>query len=147
LIIKGGFIKMAPRRPERVDPHAAARVTVTMFGSVARAVTRGSLTFVSQAGLNAGIKDNFGLANAERGEQHPRRAQAAHGAQRLPRTEIDRKPTRCADGQLLTCEPATTCPWRSATSCFEVPCYLTGDPCLTTSKCTYLNHIMCIFEK
>jgi urease alpha subunit len=40
----------------------------------------------------------------------------------LPRMEIDQT-YAVRDGQLLTCEPATTCPWRSATSCFEVPCY------------------------
>ena len=51
--------------------------------------------------------------DAERGEEHPRRAQAAHGAQRLHAEDGDRRrrPTRCAPtAQLLTCEPATSLP-------------------------------------
>jgi urease subunit alpha len=48
LIIKGGFITHGRHgRPERVDPHAAAGVTVCLARS-GGAVTRRSLTFVSK---------------------------------------------------------------------------------------------------
>jgi urease subunit alpha len=50
LIIKGGFITHGAMGDERVDPHAAAIVFVCLARS--GAVTRGSLTFVSQTGLN-----------------------------------------------------------------------------------------------
>jgi urease subunit alpha len=58
-------------------------------------------------------KEKLGLAKTvERGEEHPRRAQAAPGPQRyLPKMEIDPQTYAVrADGQLLTCEPATVLP-------------------------------------
>jgi urease subunit alpha len=51
---------MAAMGDERVDPHTAA-VHSPMFGAFGGAVTRGSLTFVSQAGLN-GHQRQLGLA-------------------------------------------------------------------------------------
>ena len=45
------------------DSQAAAReVPVHVWRVCRRGNSRGSLTFVSQAGLNADIKNNFGLA-------------------------------------------------------------------------------------
>jgi urease subunit alpha len=110
LIIKGGFITHGAMG----DPNASIPTPQPvhyrpMFGAVARGDTRvPDLRLASRA--ERASKTTSDWPNAERGEQHPRRAQAAHGAQRLPRTEIDRKPTRCADDQLLTCEPATSLP-------------------------------------
>ncbi len=57
LVLKGGFIAMAAMG----DPNASIPTPQPvhyrpMFGSFGGAVTKGSLTFVSQAGLNAGIK-------------------------------------------------------------------------------------------
>jgi hypothetical protein len=67
--------------------------------------------------------DNSDWPNAERGEQHPRRAQAAHVHNAYRSAEIDHETYAVRADQLLTCEPPPACPWRSATSCSEVPCY------------------------
>eukprot|EP01035_Chromulina_nebulosa_P055997 gene55997-76761_t len=62
VILKGGFIAMAAMG----DPNASIPTPQPvhyrpMFGAFGGAVAKGSLTFVSQAGLAAGIKDKFGL--------------------------------------------------------------------------------------
>jgi urease subunit alpha len=84
-----------------------------MFGAIGGAVTRGSLTFVSQAGLAGGIKEKFGLAkdlSAIRGVRGVRKGQMVHN-HHLPTMEIDAQTYAVrADGQLLTCEPATVLP-------------------------------------
>jgi urease subunit alpha len=63
LILKGGFIAMAAMG----DPNASIPTPQPvhyrpMFGAFGGALTRGSLTFVSQAGMNAGVKERYGLA-------------------------------------------------------------------------------------
>ena len=63
LILKGGFIAMAAMG----DPNASIPTPQPvhyrpMFGAYGGAIARTSLTFVSQAGLNAGIKEQFGLS-------------------------------------------------------------------------------------
>jgi len=63
LILKGGFIAMAAMG----DPNASIPTPQPvhyrpMFGAFGGAVAKGSLTFVSQAGLKAGVKERFGLA-------------------------------------------------------------------------------------
>jgi len=62
LILKGGFIAMAAMG----DPNASIPTPQPvhyrpMFGSYGGALTRSSLTFVSQAGMAAGIGQRFGL--------------------------------------------------------------------------------------
>jgi len=84
-----------------------------MFGAYGGALTRGSLTFVSQAGLNAGIKERFGLAkpvSAVKAIRGVRKQHMVHNHY-LPRMEIDAQTyTVRADGHLLTCEPAVKLP-------------------------------------
>src|SRR3954464_5627273 len=63
LILKGGFIAMAAMG----DPNASIPTPQPvhyrpMFGAFGGAVAKGSLTFLSQAGLKAGVKERFGLA-------------------------------------------------------------------------------------
>jgi urease subunit alpha len=63
LILKGGLIAMAAMG----DPNASIPTPQPvhyrpMFGAFGGAVAKTSLTFVSQAGLNAGIGERFGLA-------------------------------------------------------------------------------------
>jgi urease subunit alpha len=76
-------------------------------------VAKGSLTFVSQAGLAAGIKERFGLAkqlSAVKDIRGVRKQHLIHNAY-LPRMEIDAQTYAVrADGQLLTCEPAKVLP-------------------------------------
>jgi urease subunit alpha len=84
-----------------------------MFGSFGGAIARGSLTFVSQAGLNAGIGERFGLAktlSAVRNIRGVRKQHMIHNAF-LPTMEIDPQTYAVrADGVLLTCEAATVLP-------------------------------------
>ena len=114
IILKGGFIAMAAMG----DPNASIPTPQPvhyrpMFGAFGGAVTRGSLTFVSQAGLNAGIKTQFGLAKTLSAIKNTRSIQKQHMVHNsyLPTMEIDAQTYAVrADGQLLTCEPATSLP-------------------------------------
>ncbi len=114
LILKGGFIAMAAMG----DPNASIPTPQPMhyrpmFGSFGGAVAKGSLTFVSQAGLNAGIKEAFGLAknlSVVKNIRQVRKQDLIHNGY-LPKMEIDPQTYAVrADGQLLTCEPATVLP-------------------------------------
>jgi urease subunit alpha len=114
LIVKGGFIAMAAMG----DPNASIPTPQPvhyrpMFGSFGGAIAKGSLTFVSQAGLQAGIKERFGLAknvSAVKNIRQVRKEHLIHNAY-LPKMEIDPHTYEVrADGQLLTCEPATVLP-------------------------------------
>jgi urease subunit alpha len=114
LILKGGFIALAAMG----DPNASIPTPQPvhyrpMFGAFGGALTRGSLTFVSQAGQNAGIKERFGLTknvSAVRNIRGIRKQHMVHNHY-LPSMEIDAQTYSVrADGQLLTCEPAVSLP-------------------------------------
>jgi urease subunit alpha len=114
LILKGGFIAMAAMG----DPNASIPTPQPvhyrpMFGAYGGALTRGSLTFVSQAGLNAGIKERFGLGktlSAVKNIRGVRKQHMVHNSY-LPQMEIDAQTYSVrADGQLLTCDPAVSLP-------------------------------------
>ena len=114
LILKGGFIAMAAMG----DPNASIPTPQPvhyrpMFGGFGGALSRGSLTFVSQAGMNAGIKERFGLTktlSAVKNIRGIRKQDMVHNSY-LPTMEIDAQTyTVRADGQLLTCEPAVSLP-------------------------------------
>ena len=84
-----------------------------MFGAFGGAIARTSLTFVSQAGLNAGIKERFGLAKPLSAVKNIRGVRKQHMVHNdyLPKMEVDAQTYAVrADGQLLTCEPATSLP-------------------------------------
>jgi urease subunit alpha len=114
LILKGGFIAMAAMG----DPNASIPTPQPvhyrpMFGAYGGALSRGSLTFVSQAGLNGGIKERFGLAKTLSAAKNIRGVRKQHMLHNnyLPKMEIDAQTYAVrADGQLLTCEPATSLP-------------------------------------
>jgi len=114
LILKGGFIAMAAMG----DPNASIPTPQPvhyrpMFGAYGGALARGSLTFVSQAGMNAGVKERFGLAKnvvAIKNTRGVRKQHMVHNSY-LPTMEIDAQTyTVRADGQLLTCEAAVSLP-------------------------------------
>ncbi len=114
IILKGGFIAMAAMG----DPNASIPTPQPvhyrpMFGSFGGAISKGSLTFVSQAGLAAGIQDRFGLTkglSAVKNIRGVRKQDMVHNSY-LPTMEIDAQTYAVkADGQLLTCEPATSLP-------------------------------------
>ena len=114
IILKGGFIAMAAMG----DPNASIPTPQPvhyrpMFGAFGGAVTRESLTFVSQAGLNADIKTQFELAKTLCAVKNTRSIQKQHMVHHsyLPTMEIDAQTYAVrADGQLLTCEPAISLP-------------------------------------
>jgi urease subunit alpha len=114
LILKGGLIAMAAMG----DPNASIPTPQPvhyrpMFGAFGGAVAKTSLTFVSEAGLNAGIGERFGLTkrlSAVRNIRSVRKQHMVHNSY-TPKMEIDAQTyTVRADGQLLTCEPATVLP-------------------------------------
>ena len=114
LILKGGFIAMAAMG----DPNASIPTPQPvhyrpMFGSYGGALAKGSLTFVSQAGLAAGIGQRFGLSKtlaAVSGVRGIGKKDMVHNHY-LPRMEVDAQTYAVrADGLLLTCEPAISLP-------------------------------------
>lgn len=114
LILKGGFIAMAAMG----DPNASIPTPQPvhyrpMFGGFGGAIARGSLTFVSQAGLAGGVKERFGLAKTLAAVKNIRGVQKRHMVHNnyAPAMEVDAQTYAVrADGQLLTCEPAVSLP-------------------------------------
>ena len=114
LILKGGFIAMAAMG----DPSASIPTPQPvhyrpMFGAYGGALQRGSLTFVSQAGMDTGIQTRFGLGKTLAVAKNMRGVRKQHMVHNhyLPTMEIDAQTYSVrADGQLLSCEPATTLP-------------------------------------
>jgi urease subunit alpha len=114
LILKGGFIAAAAMG----DPNASIPTPQPvhyrpMFGSFGKALARGSLSFVSQAALGNGVAAGYGLAKplaAVKACRTVRKADMIHNAY-TPVMEIDAQTYAVhADGQLLTCEPASVLP-------------------------------------
>jgi urease subunit alpha len=114
IILKGGFIAMAAMG----DPNASIPTPQPvhyrpMFGAYGGALQRGSLTFVSQAGLAADIGHKFGLQktlSAVKNIRRIRKHDMIHNDY-APRMEVDAQTyTVRADGQVLTCEPAVNLP-------------------------------------
>jgi len=114
LIIKGGMIVSAAMG----DPNASIPTPQPvhyrpMFGAHGGAVTRNSLTFVSQASLAAGIGQRYGLQKAlvaVRGCRSVTKADMIHNSWQ-PAISVDPETYEViADGQSLYCEPATELP-------------------------------------
>ena len=114
LVLKGGFIALAAMG----DPNASIPTPQPvhyrpMFGSFGGALAKGSLTFVSQAGLRQGVGERYGLAktlSAAHNIRGIRKQHMVHNAW-LPHMEIDAQTYAVrADGVLLTCEPAVSLP-------------------------------------
>jgi urease subunit alpha len=114
IILKGGFIAMAAMG----DPNASIPTPQPvhyrpMFGAYGGAVHRGSLTFVSQAGMAAGVGQKFDLhktLSAVKNIRSVGKRDMIHNDY-APRMEVDAQTYAVrADGQLLTCEPAVSLP-------------------------------------
>src|SRR5471030_209832 len=114
LILKGGFIAMAAMGDANASIPTPQPVHYRpMFGSYGGALTQGSLTFVSQAGIAAGVPARAGLHKTiatVKGTRSVTKRDMIHNDW-LPKMEIDAQTYEVrADGQLLTCEPATELP-------------------------------------
>jgi urease subunit alpha len=114
LILKGGFIAAAAMG----DPNASIPTPQPvhyrqMFGAFGGALSRSSLTFMSQAGIAAGLPGEYGLKKnvvGVRGCRTVKKTDMVHNHY-LPKMEIDAQTYQVrADGQLLVCEPATELP-------------------------------------
>ena len=113
-ILKGGFIAMAAMG----DPNASIPTPQPvhyrpMFGAFGGAIAKTSLTFVSQAGLAAGIGQRFDLHKTLSAVKGIRGVQKQHMIHNdlAPRMEVDAQTYAVrANGDLLTCEPASSLP-------------------------------------
>jgi urease subunit alpha len=114
LILKGGMIATAPMG----DPNASIPTPQPvhyrpMFGSYGAAIGRTSLTFVSQAALEAGVREKLGLRrtfSAVRGCRTVTKKDLIHNTL-TPKIEVDSQTYEVrADGVLLVCEPARELP-------------------------------------
>jgi urease subunit alpha len=114
LIIKGGMIAAAPMGDANASIPTPQPVHYRhMFGALGQATSSTALTFVSKAAIEAGVGEQFGLRKT---------LSAVHGTRSIrkkdlilndyqPRIEVDPQTYEVrADGQLLTCEPATVLP-------------------------------------
>jgi len=114
LVLKGGTIAMA----QMGDPNASIPTPQPvharpMFGAFGGSVARGSLTFVSQAALLAGVPGRVGMqktAVAVRNCRGIGKAQMVHNDY-APKVTVDPETYLVvADGQPLVCEPASVLP-------------------------------------
>ena len=84
-----------------------------MFGGFGGAITATSLTFVSQAAMEGGVPDQIGLQKKIVAISNTRNLSKADMKlnDALPKIEVDSETYEVrADGELLTCEPATVLP-------------------------------------
>jgi len=84
-----------------------------MFGAFGKAVYSSSLTFVSQAAFTSGIAKKYGLQKTISPVKAIRKIRKQHMVLNayMPFMEVDAETYEVrADGQLLTCEPATVLP-------------------------------------
>jgi urease subunit alpha len=115
MILLGGSIAAAPMG----DPNASIPTPQPvhmrpMFGAYGKAITNSSVTFVSQAALDGGLKERLGV---EKGMVAVENTRGGIGKRSMllndatPHVEVDPETYEVrADGELLTCEPATVLP-------------------------------------
>ncbi len=114
LILKGGMITTALMG----DPNASIPTPQPvhyreMFGARAGAMARTSLTFVSQAAYDGNVAGHYGLTKRVVPVRNIRQVTKANMVNNdwLPHISVDPETYQViADGQLLTCEPATVLP-------------------------------------
>jgi urease subunit alpha len=114
LVIKGGLIAWAQMGDANASiPTPQPVYGRPMFGSFGKAISSTSLTFMSQAALEAKIPEQLGLKKqcvAVSGTRNISKADMKLN-DALPTIEVDPETYQVkADGQLLTCEPAEVLP-------------------------------------
>jgi urease subunit alpha len=114
LVMKGGFIAAAAMGDANASIPTPQPVHYRpMFGSFGGALARTSITFVSQSALSSGAAESYGLHKhlaAVKGCRSVKKQHMVHNAY-TPVMQIDAQTYEVrADGQLLTCEPATLLP-------------------------------------
>ncbi|WP_292314484.1 urease subunit alpha [Mesorhizobium sp.] len=115
MVLVGGSIAAAPMG----DPNASIPTPQPMhyrpmFGAYGKALTNSSVTFVSKAALDAGLRDKLGVDKAMVAVENTRGGISKHSMvlnDATPYVEVDPETYEVrADGELLTCEPATVLP-------------------------------------
>lgn len=114
IVIKGGAIAWA----QMGDPNASIPTPQPvymrpMFGSFGGATATTSLTFISQTALDSGIPKQFGLQTPAVAVHNTRQLSKADMKlnQATPNIEVNPETYEVrADGELLTCEPASQLP-------------------------------------
>ncbi|MCJ9722048.1 urease subunit alpha [Agrobacterium sp. SHOUNA12C] len=115
MVLLGGSIAAAPMG----DPNASIPTPQPMhyrpmFAAYGKSLTNSSVTFVSQASLDAGLAGRLGVAKKLLAVKNTRggisKASMIHNSL-TPHIEVDPETYEVrADGELLTCEPATVLP-------------------------------------
>ncbi len=115
MVLVGGMIAAAPMG----DPNASIPTPQPMhyrpmFGTMGRAPAMSSVTFVSQAALSRGLKERLGVAKGMLPVENTRGGISKASMilnDATPHMEVDPETYEVrADGELLTCEPATVLP-------------------------------------
>ena len=115
MVLLGGWIATAPMGdPNGSIPTPQPSHFRPMFGSYGKALTQSSITFVSKAGLESGLRERIGVAKEMVAVENTRggigkRSMILNDA--MPEIDVDPETYEVrADGELLTCEPATVLP-------------------------------------
>jgi urease subunit alpha len=115
MVLVGGMIAAAPMG----DPNASIPTPQPMhyrpmFGAYGKALTNSSVTFVSKAAFDAGLQARLGVDKAMVAVENTRGGIGKHSMvlnDATPHVEVDPETYEVrADGELLTCEPATVLP-------------------------------------
>src|SRR5579862_5040665 len=112
MVIKGGFIAWSVMGDANASiPTPQPVIYRSMFGSFGGATASTSATFISKAGLDAGIGEKFRKkAAAVRNCRTIGKKDMVHNSA-MPQIEVDPETYEVrADGELLTCEPARELP-------------------------------------
>ena len=115
MVLIGGMIAAAPMG----DPNASIPTPQPvhyrpMFGAHGKAIGNSSVTFVSKAALDSGLRERIGVEKQLVAVENTRggigkRSMMLNDA--MPHVEVDPETYEVrADGELLTCEPATVLP-------------------------------------
>lgn len=114
IILKGGMIAAAPMGDANASIPTPQPVHYRpMFGALGEAVKATNVTFVSQAALDNNVKDQLGLGRRLVACKNTRKLTKADMILNtwLPDIEVDPQTYEVrANGELLTCEPATELP-------------------------------------
>jgi urease subunit alpha len=114
MIVKGGFIAWsAMGDPNASIPTPQPVIYRPMFGSFGRATAATSITFMSQAALNAGLAQRLGLETIVAPVRNCRRIGKKDMVlnDATPNLEVDSETYEVrVDGTLITCEPASILP-------------------------------------
>ncbi|MER8545816.1 MULTISPECIES: urease subunit alpha [unclassified Mesorhizobium] len=115
MVLIGGMIAAAPMG----DPNASIPTPQPMhyrpmFGAYGKAMTNSSVTFVSKAALDAGLRGRLGVDKQMVAVENTRGGIGKHSMvlnDATPHVQVDPETYEVrADGELLTCEPATVLP-------------------------------------